>query len=100
MKILTQIRFYLVLVSLAFITLLVQYMNQKEELIKCQTDSGYISGGDIEKAELMSRIDSLHDENFNKSTIIGRYELTIEHLKETHPKIGKETEEWMYHETE
>lgn len=100
MRILTQIRFYLVVVTIAFVGLLVNYLNMKDELIKCQTDKGYISGGDIEKAELMSRIDSLYDENFNKSTIIGRYEITMEHLKETYPKIGKETEEWMNHETE
>lgn len=100
MKILTQVRFYLVLVTLAFITLLVQYLNQKEELKQCQTDNGFISGGDIEKAELQNRIDSLHDELFNEKTISGRYELTLEHLKEVNPKLGKEMEEWMNHETE
>jgi len=100
MKILTQVRFYLVLVTLAFITLLVQYLNQKEELKQCQTDNGFISGGDIEKAELQNRIDSLHDELFIEKTNSGRYELTLEHLKEVNPKLGKEMEEWMYHETE
>jgi len=100
MKILTQVRFYLVLVTLAFITLLVQYLNQKEELKQCQTDNGFISGGDIQKAELQNRIDSLHDELFIEKTTSGRYELTLEHLKEVNPKLGKEMEEWMYHETE
>ena len=100
MKILTQVRFYLVLVTLAFITLLVQYLNQKEELKQCQTDNGFISGGDIQKAELQNRIDNLHDELFIEKTNSGRYELTLEHLKEVNPKLGKEMEEWMYHETE
>jgi hypothetical protein len=45
-------------------------------------------------------IDSLHDENFNSSTELGRYELTLDHLKEVNPKLGKEMEEWMNHETE
>jgi|LakMenE01Jun11ns_1017448.scaffolds.fasta_scaffold8518135_2 hypothetical protein len=45
-------------------------------------------------------IDSLHDEVFIKSVDAGRYELTLDHLKEVNPKIGKEMEEWMSHETE
>lgn len=45
-------------------------------------------------------IDSLHDENFNSFTELGRYELTLDHLKEVNPKLGKEMEEWMNHETE
>ena len=45
-------------------------------------------------------IDSLHDENFNSSTEIGRYELTLEHLKEVNPKAGEEFENYLSHETE
>lgn len=45
-------------------------------------------------------IDSLNDENFNNRVEAGRYELTLEHLKEVNPKVGKEMEEWMSHETE
>jgi flagellar motor switch/type III secretory pathway protein FliN len=45
-------------------------------------------------------IDSLNDENFNSRVEVGRYELTLDHLKEVNPKIGKEMEEWMSHETE
>jgi hypothetical protein len=45
-------------------------------------------------------LDSLHDEDFIKSTIIGRYELTLDHLKEVNPKAGKEFEDYMSHETE
>jgi hypothetical protein len=45
-------------------------------------------------------IDSLNDENFNSRVEAGRYELTLEHLQEVNPKIGKEMIEWMSHETE
>lgn len=100
MKFLTQIRFYFVVITLAFITLLVQYFNQKEELKKCQIDKGFIPGGDIEKAQLQNRCDSLHDEFFIVKTNSARYELTLEHLKEKYPKIGAEMEEWLNHETE
>jgi hypothetical protein len=44
--------------------------------------------------------DSLHDELFNAKTEAGRYELTLEHLKEVNPKLGKQMEDWMAHETE
>jgi hypothetical protein len=45
-------------------------------------------------------IDSLIGENFNSRVEAGRYELTLDHLKEVNPKVGKEMEEWMSHETE
>lgn len=45
-------------------------------------------------------IDSLNDETFNSRVEAGRYELTLDHLKEVNPKVGKEMEEWMSHETE
>jgi hypothetical protein len=44
--------------------------------------------------------DSLYDASFNNFVEAGRYELTFEHLKEVNPKLGKEMEEWMNHETE
>ena len=100
MKIITQIRFYLVIVTIAFLSLGINYLNLREELKKCQTDKGYIPGGDIEKAELRALVDSLRDENFIKSTEIGRYEITLDWLKETNPKAGKEFEDWMSHNTE
>lgn len=69
--------------------LLICYFQQKE-LSKLRTEVQY------EK----NLSDSLRQEDFNKGTVIGRYELTMDHLKETHPKIGNELEKWMDHETE
>jgi hypothetical protein len=45
-------------------------------------------------------IDSLQNENFNISVQNGRYEITFDHLKEVNPKLGKEMEDWMSHNTE
>jgi hypothetical protein len=44
--------------------------------------------------------DTLRNENFNKDNIIGRYEITFEHLNETYPKIGEKTKKWMENNTE
>ena len=47
-----------------------------------------------------NKSDSLYDELFIEKTTNGRYELTFEHLKEVNPKLGKQMEDWMSHETE
>ena len=73
------------------------YQNYKINTLENQSKIEVLVGGDIEKANL---IDSLHDELFNTKVENGRYELTFEHLKEVNPKLGKEMEEWMAHETE
>jgi hypothetical protein len=46
------------------------------------------------------KIDSLYDEVFNAKAEAGRYELTLEHFKEVHPKEAKQFEDYMAHETE
>jgi hypothetical protein len=89
----------------AVAVLLICYFQQKE-LAKLRSEKKIevLGGGDIAKAQtidsLQNLADSLHDEDFSKSTIIGRYELTLEHLKETNPKAAKEFEDWMSHNTE
>ena len=54
----------------------------------------------VEQATLQNQVDSLRDELFNSQTESGRYELTLDHLKEVNPKAGKEFENYMEHETE
>jgi hypothetical protein len=44
--------------------------------------------------------DSLLNELFIKQTEVGRYELTLDHLKEINPKVAKQFEDYMAHETE
>jgi predicted PurR-regulated permease PerM len=57
---------------------------------------------DCEKlnVQLKNRVDSLNDEIFNLKTQIGRYELTIDHLKEVNPQVGVNMEKWLEHNTE
>jgi hypothetical protein len=46
------------------------------------------------------QLDSLHLINFENEVENGRYEITLEHLKETNPKAAKEFEEFMNTQTE
>lgn len=88
MKILTQIRFYLVLIVLSFLTLMVHYLKQKDELLKCQTNNGYISGGDIEKAKLLEEVDSLKSEMYIKEIQLGSYEVMWGILEEVNKPLA------------
>ena len=58
------------------------------------------TGQDRTITTLTNQVDSLHDESFNASTVNGRYELSLEHLKEVNPKAAKEFEDFYEHETE
>ena len=75
----------------------IYFQNQQIEGLKKQLEIQPVVGGDIQKANL---IDSLHDELFNAKTETGRYELSLEHLKEVNPKAAKQFEDYMAHETE
>jgi len=82
----------------AIAVLVVCYFQQKElTKLRAEQKIEVVVGGDIEKA---NTIDSLNSEIFILHTQNGRYELTFEHLKEVNPKLGKEMEDWMNHETE
>ena len=81
--------------------------NQKEQIKQLKensTEIQIIPGGDIRTVNITDSlqyiVDSLHDENFNNSTIIGRYELSLEHLKESNPKAAVDFEQFYNHETE
>jgi hypothetical protein len=58
---------------------------QKTQIIELKSQSG---------------IDSLQTELFTKQTEVGKYELSLEHLKEVNPDAAKEFEDYMSHETE
>ena len=82
----------------AVAVLLICYLQQKElAKLRSEPKIEVFTGGDIQKGKL---IDSLQSELFIQQTINGRYELTFEHLKEVNPKLGKEMEDWMSHNTE
>lgn len=52
----------------------------------------------IEQREAV--IDSLHSELFNANCVIGRVELSLEHLNEVEPKAFIEYSRYFDHETE
>jgi hypothetical protein len=82
----------------AVAVLLICYLQQKElAKLRSEPKIEVFTGGDIQKGKL---IDSLQSELFIQQTINGRYEITFEHLKEVNPKLGKEMEDWMSHNTE
>ena len=49
---------------------------------------------------LEHQLDSLRDETFIISTENGRYELSLEHLKEVNPKAAKDFEKFLNTQTE
>lgn len=78
--------------------LLICFLQQKElAKLRAEQKMEVVVGGDIQKAQT---IDSLQSELFVQQTIVGRYEVTLEHLKETNPKAAKEFEDWMSQNTE
>jgi hypothetical protein len=104
MKIITQLRFYFVLVTLAFIALLVNHVRVKDELDKYKTDAFYLPGGDIAKAQqidsLERRCDSLYNELFPAQVELGRYEVAYSIFLERNPKAAKEYGTIISEETE
>lgn len=90
----------------AISVLLICYFQQKElaNLRNQIKELNYLNGGDIAKAQyidsLQNSIDSLSDEVFMKSTIIMRYELSTEYLKEVNPSSYAQFQNYFDTETE
>ena len=55
---------------------------------------------EVNNTALSNKVDSLKSELFITSTVINRYELSLDYLKELNPKAAKEFEEFYNHETE
>lgn len=62
--------------------------------------SSKIDKANLEIAKLKLEADSLQNELFITKTILGRYELTLEHLKEIDKKSYKTLEDFMSKEVE
>ncbi len=89
----TTLRGIIVALSLTLITVTFFYFEQEATVTELKTT---IKNQD----SLIYTIDSLRDENFINSTTIGRYELTLDYLKEVNPKAATEFENYLSHETE
>ena len=102
----TKLRGGMAMSLLGLIVMTFFYFQQQDELVTLRNGPKieYYTGGDIRRGmmidSLQNRCDSLYDELFIVKVQSGRYELTFDHLKEVNPKLGKEMEEWMNHETE
>lgn len=92
--------FIIVIALVVVFGVITGYQNYKINTLESQSKIEVLVGGDIVKDSLIKLTDSLSDELFIRHIENGRYELTFEHLKEVNPKLGKEMEEWMSHETE
>ncbi len=54
-----------------------------------------------EEIDVLSTIvDSVFQESFGLNVEVGRYELTLDHLKDVNPNAAKEFMDYMTHETE
>jgi hypothetical protein len=89
----TTLRGTIAALALTLITLTFFYFQQEATVVELKTK---IKNQD----SLVNTIDSLRDENFINGNTIGRYELTLEHLKEVNPKAAAEFENYLSHETE
>lgn len=90
MKILKDPRLYVVITCLTLIWSINQYLRTTEQIIGLQ----------LELERIEAQKDSLREELFINKVDIGRYELTIDHLKEYDPKAYKEFDRFLSHETE
>lgn len=84
--------------TFALAMLVINYFQRKElaELrikTQVQTESVAPQSGDILS-------DSLRSELFNAQNMNGRYELSLDHLKEINPEAAKQFEDFLYKETE
>jgi hypothetical protein len=90
MKFLKDIRVYVVITCLSLIYAVNQNIVNKTKITNLENE--------LSKVE--SEKDSLKDELFINKVEVGRYELTIDHLKEYDPKAYKEFDRYLSHETE
>ena len=82
----------------ALFLLVICYLQQKQMAkLRQEVKIEVIQGGDIAKSQM---VDSLHDELFNKNVELGRYELTLDHLRDINPTAAKQFDDYFNHETE
>ena len=89
----SQVKFYIVSLLIGFTVLSIRCINLTDELKKCQTDNYHVNGGDIKKEELQDSLFILQSE-------LGRYEMTLEILKEDDSLSAQKFEKILLTETE
>lgn len=82
----------------AISVLLICYLQQKElRKLRNQCSETIIT---YKIDSLQTLVDSLDLEVFNANNAAGRYELSLQHIEETHPKAAKEFNHFLQNETE
>jgi hypothetical protein len=84
----TRLRAAIAMSLLSLIILTFFFFQQQEELRKCKSQDSFIQGGDIEKEQLVNRIDSLNDELNVQHMINSELSNGWEILRETHPILA------------
>jgi hypothetical protein len=97
MKILTEIKFYLVVVILSFFGLLVNYLYLKDRLNNVNKELGECKKSN---SILEHNVDSLIMENYPCQIEIGRYQMAYEILLERNPSAAKQYGDIISNETE
>jgi hypothetical protein len=89
--------FLFVMSSLVAIWSTVKSYNGEDDLEK---ERGINVVLQTQTVKMSNTIDSLRDEFFILSTVNGRYELTLDYLKEVNPNAHKQAQDFFDHQTE
>ena len=82
----------------ALFLLVICYLQQKQMAkLRQEVKIEVMQGGDIAKSQM---VDSLRDELFIKNGELGRYDLTVNHLRDINPTAAKQFDDYFNHETE
>jgi hypothetical protein len=93
----TKLRGGLVLTILVLLWCIVMWNN---DIATIKVQKNTIDSLNVSLDSVQCLKDSLYEEHFISSVMNGRYEITLENLKETNPKAAKEFEDFLYSKTE
>jgi hypothetical protein len=96
----TKIKSGMVLFLLGLLTMGFLHFLQQDELSKSQSGDNFLQGGDIGKALIDEKIDSLNQEIFIRDIQITRYESALEIFKERNKNGADEFELILTTQTE
>ena len=94
----TFLRGALVVAILAAMSVALILTREKYQIEKNLTEQ--LRKATVTKDSLQIENRELHDKNFECETTLGRYEITLDHLKEVNPKAAKQFEDYLYTHTE
>ncbi len=84
----TRLRTAIAMSLLSLVILTFFFFQQQDELQKCKTDNSFLSGGDIEKTQIINQRDSLENELNVQHMINGELSYNWEILREINPILA------------